>query len=172
MAILVLNAGSSSLKFAVYDEAPLREHLRGQVSGIGTGPRLQSGATDTPLPASTTYRDGLAILLDWLAGQGIAPTDIAGVGHRVVHGGSAFIAPTRIDDGVLATLDSLRSLAPLHLPFGIGVLRDMRGIWLPEVRTSPASTRPSMPHSRSSPRACRCRAAISTRAIAAMVFMD
>ncbi len=132
MAILVLNAGSSSLKFAVYDETPLRERLRGQVSGIGTGPRLQSGATDEPLPASTTYRDGLAILLKWLAGQGIAPAGISGVGHRVVHGGSAFIAPTRIDDGVLATLDSLRSLAPLHLPFGIGVLRDMRNL-LPEV---------------------------------------
>lgn len=132
MAILVLNAGSSSLKFAVYDVSPLRERLRGQVSGIGTSPRLECGTLRESLPPATTYKEGLAILLKWLAGQGVTPEFISGVGHRVVHGGAAFTTPTRIDDGVLATLDSLRSLAPLHLPFGIGVLRDMRAL-LPDV---------------------------------------
>lgn len=132
MAVLVLNAGSSSLKFAVYDEHPLNERLRGQVSGIGTAPRLQCGDTDEILPAATTYRGGLSILLEWLAARGVNPAAMSGVGHRVVHGGSAFVKPTRIDDEVLATLDSLRSLAPLHLPFGIGVLRDMRSL-LPQV---------------------------------------
>jgi acetate kinase len=132
MAILVLNAGSSSLKFAVYDAHPLAERLRGQVSGIGSAPRLQCGDTGKALPAATTYREGLSILLEWLAAQGLTTAEISGVGHRVVHGGSAFIAPTRIDESVLAKLDSLRSLAPLHLPFGIGVLRDMRSL-LPAV---------------------------------------
>ncbi|MBL8791957.1 MAG: acetate/propionate family kinase [Rhizobiales bacterium] len=133
MAILVLNAGSSSLKFAVYDRPDLTEILRGQVSGIGTSPRLECGKLREVLPAAISYREGLSILLDWLDRQGIDASTISGVGHRVVHGGSAFTAPTLIDDRVLATLDSLRSLAPLHLPFGIGVLRDMRAL-LPDVR--------------------------------------
>ncbi len=132
MAILVLNAGSSSLKFAVYEPEGLVEKLRGQVSGIGTTPRLECGGTKQPLPTGISYREGLAILLDWLKEQGIGAGVITGVGHRVVHGGSAFTTPTVIDEQVLATLDSLRSLAPLHLPFGIGVLRDMRAL-LPHV---------------------------------------
>lgn len=134
MAILVLNAGSSSLKFAVYDLSPLRERLHGQVSGIGTAPRLVSGSTDTPLPVNTSYREGLALLLAWLADQGFATAALTGVGHRVVHGGSAFVTPTVITDEVLTTLDGLRSLAPLHLPFGLGVLRDARSLL------------PSLPH--------------------------
>ncbi|MFT3672585.1 acetate/propionate family kinase [Aestuariivirga sp.] len=133
MAILVLNAGSSSLKFAVYEPRELAEVLRGQVSGIGTTPHLECGGVKESLPVNISYRDGLAILLDWLKKQGIDAGTITGVGHRVVHGGSAFTAPTLIDDHVLTTLDSLRSLAPLHLPFGIGVLRDMRAL-LPDVR--------------------------------------
>ena len=132
MAILVLNAGSSSLKFAVYDEKGLSERLRGQVSGIGTAPQLVCGEISRLLPAATTYRDGLAILLAFLRDEGVSQTVLRGIGHRVVHGGAAFVSPTLIDDTVLTTLDSLRSLAPLHLPFGIGVLRDMRAL-LPEV---------------------------------------
>jgi acetate kinase len=133
MAILVLNAGSSSLKFAVYEPQSLAEVLRGQVSGIGTRPRLECGTVRESLPVNINYREGLAILLDWLKKHGVGPEHITGVGHRVVHGGSAFTAPTLIDGQVLATLDSLRSLAPLHLPFGIGVLRDMRTL-LPQVK--------------------------------------
>ncbi|NMD09116.1 MAG: acetate kinase, partial [Phyllobacteriaceae bacterium] len=127
MAILVLNAGSSSLKFAVFD-ATYTDLLRGQVSGIGTAPRLVCGDTDEALPAGTSYRDGLKFLLQWLAGQGLQPERLSGVGHRVVHGGSTFITPTIITDDVLTQLDGLRSLAPLHLPFGLGVLRDTRAL--------------------------------------------
>lgn len=133
MTILVLNAGSSSLKFAVFEPGRLTEVLRGQVSGIGTSPHLECGGIHQALPATISYREGLAILLDWLKGKGNGADTISGVGHRVVHGGAAFTAPTLIDDAVLATLDSLRSLAPLHLPFGIGVLRDMRAL-LPDVQ--------------------------------------
>lgn len=127
MAILVLNAGSSSLKFAAF-EPSLAELLHGQVSGIGTTPRLQCGTTEKALPDGTTYRDGLAFLLEWLAEQGFKSDKLRGVGHRVVHGGSTFISPTLITDDVLAKLDGLRSLAPLHLPFGLGVLRDTRAL--------------------------------------------
>ena len=69
MAILVLNAGSSSLKFAVYEPRDLSEVLRGQVSGIGTTPRLECGGVKESLPVNISYRDGLAILLDWLKKQ-------------------------------------------------------------------------------------------------------
>ncbi len=124
MAILVLNAGSSSLKFAVFDLPTLSERLRGQVSGIGTSPRLVCGATDMALTVGTTYRDALALLLDWLEKQGVTPATLTGIGHRIVHGGSTFITPTVLTEDVLARLDELRSLAPLHLPFGLGVARD------------------------------------------------
>lgn len=133
MAILVLNAGSSSLKFAVF-EPTLAERLRGQVSGIGTSPRLVCGTTDKVLPDGTSYRDGLALLLEWLEEQGVTPSTLTGFGHRIVHGGTRFIAPTLLNRRVLTELDGLRSLAPLHLPFGLGVARDTRAL------------RPHLPH--------------------------
>ncbi len=125
-SILVLNAGSSSLKFAVIDAVTLAERLRGQVSGIGSSPRLECGEMRIDLPQTIRYGEGLQQALSYLETQGISTGDLAGIGHRIVHGGTRFIAPTRVDDEVLTELEALRALAPLHLPFGLGVLRDMR----------------------------------------------
>jgi acetate kinase len=124
--LLVLNAGSSSLKFAVFAIDDLNELFRGQVSGLGTHPALVTAANKRNLPAATGFAEALAHVLTWLKEQGLQSRDLAGFGHRIVHGGTRFIQPTRVDDDVLAALEKLRALAPLHLPFGLSVLRHMR----------------------------------------------
>jgi acetate kinase len=132
--ILVLNAGSSSLKFAAFEASTLKEHLRGQISGIGTAPRLEAAGQVQDLAADTGFAEGLAVLLQWLDAHGLAPSSLAGFGHRIVHGGTRYVNPTRVDDATLIELEKLRSLAPLHLPFGLSVLRITRQL------------RPHLPH--------------------------
>ena len=124
---LVLNAGSSSLKFAVFDG--LAAQLKGQVSGIGSMPRLEvEGQPAIAVPRVTTPAEGLQAASRWLADHGHEPARFTGIGHRIVHGGTRYVTPVVVDDGVQSDLESLRALAPLHLPFGLGVLRDMRRI--------------------------------------------
>lgn len=124
--ILVLNAGSSSLKFAAFEQADVRELCRGQVSGIGTTPKLVTTAGTTALPATAGFSEGLAVLMAWMAAQGLPASDVAGFGHRIVHGGTRFVQPTVVDDDVATALEAMRALAPLHLPFGLTVLRTTR----------------------------------------------
>ena len=124
---LVLNAGSSSLKFAVFDG--LAAQLKGQVSGIGSMPRLEvEGQPAIAVPRVTTPAEGLQAASRWLADHGHEPARFTGIGHRIVHGGTRYVTPVVVDDGVQSDLESLRALAPLHLPFGLGVLSDMRRI--------------------------------------------
>ncbi|MGR8919363.1 MAG: acetate/propionate family kinase [Gammaproteobacteria bacterium] len=126
-AILVLNAGSSSLKFALFDAAGLATLARGQVEGIGTEPhfRVQDSAGDTladarwaPLEAGAGHRRALARILAWLDDDFGAPS-LVGVGHRVVHGGERFARPTPVDTEVLTFLETLVPLAPLHQPHNL-----------------------------------------------------
>lgn len=126
--LLVLNAGSSSLKFAVYgDTAPMLRHAAGNLSRIGAAPVLKLTAGDAPaqvrdigqpldLPAAA------AMVFDELASFGLLD-DIVAVGHRIVHGGARFIAPVRLDPGVLGELDALIPLAPLHQPHNLAIVR-------------------------------------------------
>jgi acetate kinase len=132
--ILVFNAGSSSLKFATFDAVNLVAGLRGQVRGIGTKPVLECGKFEQVLADDTDMRTGLAIVLEWLEDNAITPSNIIGFGHRIVHGASRFIAPTVMTDQSIAALEKLRALAPLHLPFGLGVLRTCKAL------------RPHLPH--------------------------
>jgi acetate kinase len=126
--ILVLNAGSSSLKFAVFGSAS-KLMVKGQVSGIGSRPRLEvEGQPPHAAPDVATPTDGLLVAAQWLSGQGHEPASFAAIGHRIVHGGTRYVTPVVVDDAVLQDLDQLRALAPLHLPFGLGVLREMRRI--------------------------------------------
>jgi len=122
--VLVLNAGSSSLKFALFDAGALpaagEPWVRGRIEGIGGHGRFVVARSDrfdtTPFPASDSFRtheDALAALLEWLRAQRRGQHLVA-VGHRVVHGGAHFSAPVRIDAGVLARLRELIPLAPLH----------------------------------------------------------
>ncbi|MBS80443.1 acetate/propionate family kinase [Variovorax sp.] len=134
--LLTLNAGSSSIKVALFDAAGAdgalpAAHWSGQADGLGAGldARLRirdaQGRTlhDAKLEGDArSHRGALAALLDWHAHQGGAGR-IAGVGHRIVHGGMDFVAPVRIDDAVLEDLAALEPLAPLHQPHNLAGVR-------------------------------------------------
>ncbi|MFN7001327.1 MAG: acetate/propionate family kinase, partial [Elioraea tepidiphila] len=127
-AILVINAGSSSVKFALFDattSAP-RRLLRGQVEGIGATPRLRFRDSDRPevtrpLPAATGHAQALAAIVALLrdAASGWQPI---GIGHRVVHGGPDLAAPCRVDGALRVRLAALVPLAPLHQPHNLAGL--------------------------------------------------
>jgi acetate kinase len=131
-AIVVLNAGSSSIKFCTFrrDGVSLERELRGQFSGLGSAPRLvaKRGAEvvaerefgDSPVD----HAEALGILLTFLHAE-LHGERICAVGHRVVHGGLEFMMPTRIDPDVLERLDRYVPLAPLHQPHNLAAIRLM-----------------------------------------------
>jgi acetate kinase len=139
-AVLVLNAGSSSLKFSVFRDrggGAGRPELavRGVFEELTTRPRFVARASgaivaETSWPAGTALGHEGAVdhLLEWAGRRGgpLAELRVAAVGHRVVHGGTRFSVPVRVDDRVLAELDALTPLAPLHQPHSLAVLRAMR----------------------------------------------
>ncbi|WEN14263.1 acetate/propionate family kinase [Rhodanobacter sp. AS-Z3] len=124
--IVVLNCGSSSIKFALFDagEAPLARTpaWRGKVDAItGTAPTFSAdGAEAVPLTLDTKHPYASALtylrqrIMTWLEGR-----SIMAVAHRVVHGGSKYFEPVRVDAEVLADLKSYIPLAPLHQPFAL-----------------------------------------------------
>jgi acetate kinase len=122
----VINAGSSSLKFAVYDQELLI--LSGQVDGIGANPAVRAvgadgerlDAPDIGTPA--TPADVLPRLLPWL-GERLDGRELAAIGHRVVHGGASHARPERVSAGLLQELTDLESLAPLHQPHNLAPIR-------------------------------------------------
>lgn len=127
MFIISLNAGSSSLKFAVVDADSLEVVARGQMAGIGTQPRLIiNNEILKNYAQNTTFREAQAMLWEWLDDSGYTANRLLGIGHRIVHGGTTFIAPTIVTDKVQDELDALRTLAPLHLPFGLGAMKVTR----------------------------------------------
>jgi acetate kinase len=127
-SVLILNAGSSSLKFSVFQRAQggdWQAEERGQIEGIGTSPRLtvkDAGGKqliDETLPPSVgDGRAAIDTLAAWLRPR-YDGGRIAGVGHRVVHGGSRFTGPTVVTRQVLAELTELTPLAPLHQPHSL-----------------------------------------------------
>lgn len=126
---LVLNAGSSSLKFCVF-QRPAGDswHLaaRGQIEGIGTSPRLSAKDADgeSLVKQDVAARDGkeaLAALAGWLR-TNYGGARVLGVGHRVVHGGSRFKGPTILNAGVMQELYKLVPLAPLHQPYNLAAI--------------------------------------------------
>ena len=128
---LVLNAGSSSLKFCVYrrpDADAWHLEARGQIEGIGTSPRLSAkGETGERLAdeaLDAEVRDGRAALdrlAVWLRSR-YGGSRVLGVGHRVVHGGARFAGPTVVTPAVLEELRKLVPLAPLHQPHNLGAI--------------------------------------------------
>jgi acetate kinase len=128
--ILVLNAGSSSLKFSLYHAADAAWRLAsaGQIEGIGTSPRFTAGdgegrSLDNTNLADTVHdpRSALDVLATWLRDR-FHGTHVLGVGHRVVHGGARYAAPTVVTPVVMAELRSLESLAPLHQPHNLAAI--------------------------------------------------
>jgi len=129
---LVLNAGSSSLKFCVYRRPAQHPgwqlEARGQIEGIGTSPRLSvkndAGTKVFDEPLSASVRDGRAAidaLASWLRSR-YGGSRVLGVGHRVVHGGARFAAPTIVTNEVLEELRRLVPLAPLHQPYNVAAI--------------------------------------------------
>jgi acetate kinase len=126
---LVLNAGSSSLKFCVYVRPDgERWHLasRGQIEGIGTHPQLSAKASDGQKLADQRVfardgREAIEALAAWLQSM-YSGARVLAVGHRVVHGGSRFKGPTRLDRHVLTELRELIPLAPLHQPYNLAAI--------------------------------------------------
>lgn len=108
--VLVLNAGSSTLKYRVVDPVSGRSPAGGVVE------RLDDGG----------HRAALVRMHEDLERQGVRAGDLAAVGHRVVHGGARLVAPTVVDDDVLREIDDLARLAPLHNPPAAAGIRSAR----------------------------------------------
>ncbi|RUL78967.1 acetate/propionate family kinase [Dyella choica] len=131
-AILTLNAGSSSIKFALYELGGSTQRLlsRGAIEGIGETPRFTARAPDATVlesyawqhQAARSHEELLQPLLVWITNH-LGGEALAGVGHRVVHGGPLFHRPVRIDETVLTALERLVPLAPLHQPHNLAAVK-------------------------------------------------
>jgi acetate kinase len=135
-SILVVNAGSSSLKFSLFrlDAADaLQLAVRGQIDGIGTMPRLKAkdvaGKTlverDLSLEEAREVKDAIGLAAAWLREQ-FPGEQLLAVGHRVVHGGADYSQPVRVDEAVFTALEKLTPLAPLHEPHNLAAIRALR----------------------------------------------
>lgn len=138
--ILVLNAGSSSLKFALFAADGLTIQLRGGLSGLGRNARLSVTGPMADRLASAAPSDpacGQAEAVAWLvATLGRLPDLVLlAAGHRVVHGGADFTGPVRVVPAVLEALDALAPLAPAHQPHNLAAIRAVEAAWpgLPQV---------------------------------------
>jgi acetate kinase len=132
--ILVVNGGSSSVKFQVFavdGNGGLRRQIKGQMDGIGNRPRLRAtgAAGETladrcyPIEAVPDAPAALMLASAWLRDEyQLSPL---AVGHRVVHGGPDYDRPVLIDHGVIARLERLTALAPLHQPHNLAPIRTL-----------------------------------------------
>ncbi|UWU71871.1 acetate/propionate family kinase [Bradyrhizobium sp. NC92] len=133
-SILVVNAGSSSVKFQVFaieGEGILRRLIKGQVDGIGSRPRLRASRPGNdpmadrayPIEAIPDVPAAMDIAGTWLRNE--ARIHPLAVGHRVVHGGPDYERPVLIDHGVVARLERFVTLAPLHQPHNLAPIRSI-----------------------------------------------
>jgi acetate kinase len=130
-AILVLNAGSSSIKFSVFPghDRPNRQDIicDGECEGIGhrvhftAKDRTGASLVDENLAEGSTHEEALAALLGWLEGH-FQDHQLVAAGHRVVHGGALYTVPVLIDASVTAGLRRLIPLAPLHQPHNLAAI--------------------------------------------------
>jgi acetate kinase len=158
MNILVLNAGSSSLKYKLFDMADMRELAKGMVERIG---EADAGMThkwhlDSPCPTQSedtlnvpSHHDALERIVQHLEQSGVVrdASEIAGIGHRVVHGGEHFDRPVLIDDEVVEVIIQTIALAPLHNPANLEGVEVARKRWpgLPQVAVFDTAFHQSMP---------------------------
>jgi acetate kinase len=134
MRVLAVNAGSSSLKFALVDTGAAGGVAAGRpASGLiaelgrsrSAGRFRLEGAEPDDVPGAGSHGEAMERVLRWLDGHGLR-AGLEATGHRVVHGGRRFTAPALIDDAVLEAIDALRELAPLHNGVAVEALRAAR----------------------------------------------
>ena len=143
-AIAVLNAGSSSLKFSVFAEKEQALELiaRGQAEGLYTAPRFVAKDSGGKTLAEKSWGEGVKLghdgaldhIVAFARGE-LSGYSLAGIGHRVVHGGLEYSRPVRIDAKVLSALEKYVPLAPLHQPHNLAPIRTLlqRAPDLPQV---------------------------------------
>ena len=152
LPILVLNCGSSSIKFAMIEPSRGDRLLEGSAENLGGDARgslrwvagEEKGSDEL---AGGRHEDALRSITDLLGrGEGLGDA-VRGVGHRVVHGGEAFTGSERIDSAVLARIESLAGLAPLHQPFNLLGIRAMQALFpaLPQVAVFDTAFHQTMP---------------------------
>jgi len=154
-ALLVLNAGSSSLKFAVFlTDGPPQPLLRGQLEGLLTQPRFTArdattvvGAKEWPAGTRLDHEAAIEFLLTWGRHGVLAGHRIVAVGHRVVHGGRSFTRPVLIDAATIGELQALVPLAPLHQPHNLAAIEAVARISpnLPQVACFDTAFHRSLP---------------------------
>ena len=137
--ILVLNAGSSSLRLALFGRASQDAVLTAMVERIGAGDALlridvPGAPTRTEPLAAKDHAGALAALLARLESEGVARDDVVAVGHRIVHGGDKFSTPVVVTAEVIAEIGRAADLAPLHNPYNLLGLEAARKVF------------PSVPH--------------------------
>jgi acetate kinase len=164
MHVLVLNSGSSTLKFELVltDDSRMRRDedrklARGTVERIGGEAILELRVGDAPKRVETARLPDTRAAVDWILRWIASPdsgieistvAEIDAVGHRVVHGGEAFRSSVRVDDQVLATLEDMIHLAPLHNPYnlrGIRAVRELLGAGVPQVAVFDTAFHASLP---------------------------
>jgi acetate kinase len=128
---VVLNAGSSSLKFSIYGKTAASAwtvEARGQIDGIGSSPRFavsdEAGVrlAEERLGTGVDARGAFDALAAWLRSRYGGHARVLGVGHRVVHGGARYAQPTVVTPQVMAELRALVPLAPLHQPYNLDAI--------------------------------------------------
>ena len=130
--LLIINAGSSSIKFALYrtnESRCLIADITGQVENIGGQPHFTVNDLDDiqifnrllSVNEAHDHSDAINLILNWLSPSMQSGTLLA-VGHRVVHGGQHYSAPVLINSSVLAELETLIPLAPLHQPHNLSAI--------------------------------------------------
>lgn len=134
--LLILNAGSSSLKFALYELSKgdaLELSYRGALDGIGGRTRLKvrtaggESLEQRELALGTNHEQALAAVLDWVEAN-LNGVELAAAGHRVVHGGPAHAEPALVDAELMSELKSLCPLAPLHQPHNLAAIRAIQAL--------------------------------------------
>lgn len=149
--ILVINSGSSSLKFSVFDFTQQTEPVSGLAERLDTPNATlkvstQAGTRQTAIP-DADHQQALRAVTDMLAAEGFDPDRLLAAGHRVVHGGETFSSSVQVTADILAQIESLNHLAPLHNPANIEGIRALSALFpdLPQVAVFDTAFHQSVP---------------------------
>lgn len=124
--ILVINAGSSSVRFAVFSPG-LERRLSGLAAGIGSGGGIEVAGMRRTLPLPD-HRAALGAVLDALEAEGVALSDLGAAAHRVVHGGTRLTGPVRVTPDILTEIAACAPLAPLHNPHNLAAIETLQAL--------------------------------------------